>query len=221
MGKRSNYSKIPKDFYPTIDPKALPPNFLKYLDRKSYAEPCWGEGDLERLITDTGLDTECHFRSDINNCATITKDGLDLTKEDLYDCDLIVTNPPYTKGILLPLIDHWTTLKPTWLLLPADYAHNTYMAPYMKKCSNVVSIGRMYWFENEWVTKEPFDYGDLDKKWDSQVSFYDSMKGIKYYDGYLTNDGKPCKTKFVRGTDNMAWFCFHNTEQQTIFETRG
>ena len=107
------------------------------------------------------------------------------------------------------------------MLLPADIMHNGYMVEPMKKCERVVSIGRLYWFVNEWIVKHPFDYDELDKKWDKQISFYDSMKGIKYYDGYLTNQGKPCKTEFVRGTDNYGWYLFQNYECDTVFETRG
>lgn len=74
--------------------------------------------------------------------------------------------------------------------------------------------------ENTWVEKHPFEYDDLDKKWDSSVVYFDLMTGRKLYTGYLTSAGQPCKSRFVRGTDNHAWFCFHDTEQQTIFETR-
>jgi len=49
---------------------------------------------------------------------------------------------------LKPLLDHLPTLRSTWMLLPADVMHNVRMGPYMKICSQVVSVGRLYWMEN-------------------------------------------------------------------------
>jgi hypothetical protein len=60
---------------------------------------------------------------------------------------LICTNPPYTWDILKKLLDYLPKLKPTWMLLPADMMHNKRMAPYMKVCRRVVSVGRVRWVE--------------------------------------------------------------------------
>ena len=75
-------------------------------------------------------------------------DAMCLSKHELARCDLIIGNPPYTKSVLLPMIDHFISLKPTWLLLPADLMHNVYFAPYMENCSKVVSVGRLKWFKD-------------------------------------------------------------------------
>lgn len=148
MSKRSNFDKVPKDFYATVDPKAIPPKLVDFIRGKSYAEPCYGEGDLEDLLMDVAT---CKWRSDIRETVGSSKvmDALEVTKDDLKDCDLIATNPPFSKDVLLPLIDHFVSLKPTWLLLPADYMHNLYFGPYMDKCSKVVSVGRICWFPKE------------------------------------------------------------------------
>lgn len=223
MSKFSNFERIDRDFYETIDPKAVPPNFLKYVTGKKYYEPSCGSGKLiEQLEPYSEL---CGF-SDIKPIGKYDypeayKDALDLSKEDVIGADCIITNPMYKKEGLLPIIGHCSALLPTWLLLPSDLMHNAYMKPYMAVCERVVSVGRLYFFKNLWVTKEPFGYDELDKKWDKNIEFYDCMKGIKYYTGYLTSDGKPCKTKFVRGTDNYAWYLFIDHETETTFETRG
>lgn len=148
MSKRSDFKKVPKDFYPTTDPKAIPPKFVDFIRGKSYAEPCYGDGDLEDLLIDVST---CKWRSDIRETVGCSKvvDALDITKDDVSECSLIVSNPPFSRDILLPMIDHFITLKPTWLLLPADYAHNIYFGPYMKKCSRVVSVGRLCWFPKD------------------------------------------------------------------------
>jgi len=146
MGKRSDYNKVPKDYYPTTDPNAIPTRFVDFIRGKSYAEPCCGTGDLTDLLVDV---VTCKWESDVEDrgCGKV-KDAMDLTPEELSGCDLIITNPPFSRDVLLPMLDHFISLKPTWLLLPADYMHNKYFSPYMKKCSRVISVGRLKWFKD-------------------------------------------------------------------------
>ena len=152
MGKRDTgtvFEKKPRDFYGTIDPVAARV-IAPYLMSFTAAEPCYGDGDLVSTLLEAGYDRFV-FTSDIrrDSKASLIKDGLDLTEKDLQDADCIVTNPPFTWTILKPLMDHWLTLKPTWLLLPADMMHNKRMAPYMKQCNLILSVGRMYWMPNK------------------------------------------------------------------------
>lgn len=223
MGRRSSYDKIPRDLYESIDPNCIPHNLIKHITGKTFYEPCVGSGQLVKHMESAGAN--CVGGSDIKplgDWASVqVKNGLDLTEMDLVGVDLIATNPPFSKDTLLPLIDHWTSLRPTLLLLSATHMHVKYFQPYMAKCSNVVSIGRLYFFENQWVTDYEFEYDELDKKWDKQVKFYDFNSGIKHYEGYLTTEGKPTKNKFVRGVEDYCWYLFHNTAQTTVFETRG
>lgn len=149
MGKRSDYvNNRPKDFFGTVDPDAIPPKFVEIVRGKTYCEPCYGNGDLEDLLMDVAT---CKWRSDVRETVGSSKvmDALDITKEDLQGIDCIITNPPFKWEWLQPLLDHLPTLKPTWLLLPADVMHNKRMSPYMERCAHVVSIGRMYWMENK------------------------------------------------------------------------
>jgi len=146
MSKRSSFDKIHKDFYPTTDPKVLVPEFVKSIRGRCYAEPCCGAGDLTELLMEVAI---CKWESDVEDrgCGKLW-DAMYLSDHELEKCDLIVTNPPFTKSVLLPLIDHFITLKPTWLLLPADLMHNQYFGEYMRKCSKIVSIGRIKWFKD-------------------------------------------------------------------------
>ena len=146
MGKRSDMPKIDKDFYPTTDPKAIPEKFMRLVRGKTFAEPCCGAGDLTDLLMDVAT---CKWESDIEyRGAGKVKDAMSLTKEDLRQCDVIITNPPFTKSVLLPMIDHFMSLKPTWLLLPADMMHNVYFKEYVDKCTQIVSVGRLKWFKD-------------------------------------------------------------------------
>lgn len=147
MSKRSDFEKVPKDFYPTTDPKAVPTKLVEFIRGKNYASPCYGEGDLEDLLMDVAT---CRWRSDIRETVGSSRvmDALCLSKEDVARCDIILDNPPFSRDVLLPLIDHFTSLKPTWLLLPADYMHNVYFGEYVAKCSRIISVGRLKWFKD-------------------------------------------------------------------------
>jgi len=147
MSKRSSFEKVPKDFYATVDPNAVPTKFVEFVRGKSYASPCYGNGDLEDLLMEVAV---CKWRSDIRETVGSSKvwDAMRLSKHELEKCDIILENPPFSRDVLLPMIDHFITLKPTWLLLPADCMHNKYFSKYMVKCSKVVSVGRLKWFKD-------------------------------------------------------------------------
>ena len=146
MGKREEIKKpkSARDFYATIDPDAVTP-LLDHVFGDTYAEPFYGNGDLEDLLMDVAV---CKWRSDVRDTVGSSKvmPATEVSKKDLSECDIIISNPPFTRGVLLPCIDHLTSLLPTWLLLPADIMHNKYMSPYMEKCELVLSVGRLCWF---------------------------------------------------------------------------
>lgn len=151
MGKRSNYVRVERDFYPT-PPEAVWPLVTKFLDQFNhpitYCEPCAGDGRLISHISHFS-DHICLLAIDKEPKADyiIKADALNLTEEALEHCDMIITNPPYTWSQLQPLLDFWIPLRPTALLLPADYMHNKRFAPYVEHCTTIVSVGRVKWIE--------------------------------------------------------------------------
>ena len=150
MGKRdgNKFERVDKDYYATIDPSCMVEPFVSRVKGMKYAEPCYGEGHLEDLLMDVAT---CVWRSDIRPTvgSSMVKDATTLNIDDLQEADVVVSNPPYQWPMLKPLLDHLPTVKPTWLLLPADYMHNIRMGPYMKQCTTVIAIGRMYWLPNK------------------------------------------------------------------------
>ena len=110
MGKREEVKKPKKDrdFYATIDFDAVTP-LLPYIRGCRYAEPFYGNGDLEDLLMDTAT---CNWRSDIRETVESSKvmSASDITETDVFGCDLIISNPPFTKSVLLPCIDHLSKL---------------------------------------------------------------------------------------------------------------
>jgi len=152
MGKREavKFDKKPRDSYYTIDPAATLA-LVPHLDPlNNYVEPCAGGGDLIKQIRALN-GPFCVGSYDIEpQDPNITqRNCLTLSERDLWGVDLFVTNPPFTWSVLKPIIDHLTSLRPAWMLLPADYMHNVRVGPYMKQCSKVVSVGRLYWEENK------------------------------------------------------------------------
>lgn len=137
MGKRSGFERIEKDFYRTIDPRAVAALSLHLEPDTIFAEPCAGEGDLIRDLERIGL--QCDWQTDL------PIDARSITCDDLASCDLIITNPPWSRPILHELILHLSSLKPTWLLFDADWAHTRQSAPLMKHCRAIVSVGRLLW----------------------------------------------------------------------------
>ena len=153
MGKRSNFDRNPRDLYPTPY-KAVVPLLPHLTPHTRFAEPCCGRMDLAKHLQKHGH--MAYWCSDIDDHGAAFVDGvsyrgtcIDALKltTPLKQADCIITNPPFHKDMLFPLLDHFIKQNKTWLLLPADFAHNIQSAPYMRQCAKIVSIGRVKWFE--------------------------------------------------------------------------
>ena len=146
MGKRSDFERKPRDFYPTpieaLKPllEHLPVDFLS-------AEPCAGNGALLEHLETKGI---CMWASDIEPQADgIHKnDYSEIGYNELVESEYVITNPPWDRKILHPMIQYFAPRIRTWLLFDADWMHTKQSVPYMKMCSKIVSIGRIKWFGN-------------------------------------------------------------------------
>ena len=145
MGKRSNFERNPRDFYPTPNEAVIP--LLPHLPEKGlFAEPCAGDGRLIEHIEElTSLSG--YWMTDIEPHADFIGNGDALT-DKIVGCDICITNPPWDRKILHPLIDNLSNQLPTWLLFDADWMHTKQSVPYIKMCSKIVSVGRIKWFGN-------------------------------------------------------------------------
>lgn len=143
MGKRSNFERIERDFYPT-PPSAVAP-LLPHLPRKfSYWEPCAGDGALIDALPGEAIN-----KSDIEprRDDILPIDALSIEYKPLYGkvWDFIITNPPWSRDILHPMIVHFSDMRPTWLLFDADWIHTKQSAPYLPRLRKIVSVGRVKW----------------------------------------------------------------------------
>ena len=148
MGKRSDFTRNERDFYPTPI-KAVEPliDHLLY-DDFTYVEPCAGDGRLVNHISElTGGSGVCLHKSDIEPQADDVKQGDALVTLYSDVADLCITNPPWDRKFLHPFIEGYSVQMPTWLLFDADWMHTKQSAEYMRYCKKVVSIGRVKWIE--------------------------------------------------------------------------
>jgi len=172
MGKRSNFERNPMDFYPT--PPAAVSVLLKRLTSPiSFIEPCAGDGRLIDMLDFAGH--TCTFASDIeprrNDIYALN--ALDLTENDCLFADMIITNPPWSRGVLHPLILHFCQLRPTWLLFDADWAYTKQAKVYLKYCVEIIAIGRLKWIEDSpYSGKDNCAWYLFDKEQTEHVRFY-------------------------------------------------
>jgi hypothetical protein len=134
MGKRSDFERIEKDAYMTTDPRAVRPllEFYGGVSHKYY-EPCVGNGDLVKL-----LGWECVGFSD---------DEIDARthKYHTMSADYFITNPPWSRDMLHPIINNLRKQLPTWLLFDSDWMFTAQSSQYMKYCQFVIPVGRLKW----------------------------------------------------------------------------
>lgn len=149
----------PRDYYPTIDPRAVAP-LVAHLGRGvRYAEPCAGAGDLVDLFAPHGW--ECAWAADLLPMRrTVHSTGQLIAQQDivtlpqmmaaedwLNDIDLIATNPAWNRKILHKKIETLMRIKPTWLLFDAGWMQTKRAARFGKYCHTIISVGRLVWIE--------------------------------------------------------------------------
>ena len=149
MGKRSTFDRIDRDFYPTPYEAVVP--LFPHLSSGyiTFDEPCCGDGKLVGHIEGKGH--ICKSYSDIEPRVNY---GKFINVFDKVKCqgDMFITNPPWDRKILHPLITHLSRMAPTWLLFDADWMHTKQSADLIKYCSKIVSVGRVKWIPDSKMT---------------------------------------------------------------------
>jgi hypothetical protein len=147
MGKRSNFERKERDFYETPIEATLP--LIPHLGYDfTFIEPCAGAGVLIDNLEDNG--GKCNFASDIvpQRGDIHMRDYAEIDTKNVLETDYIITNPPWNRILLHPMIEHFSSLCPTWLLFDADWIHTKQSIPYISKLHKIVSVGRVRWFGN-------------------------------------------------------------------------
>ena len=170
MGKRSDFERVPRDFYPTPI-EAVRPLVPHLPDKGLFGEPCAGDGRLIRHIEElTGM--LGYWMTDIEPMADFVGDG-DATTDKIVGCDVVITNPPWNRKILHPIIENLSDQLPTWLLFDADWIHTKQSVPYLTRLKKVVSIGRVKWIEgSKSVGKDNCCWYLFSKQRTDNIKFY-------------------------------------------------
>jgi hypothetical protein len=155
MGKRSDFERKPRDYYQTPIEAVLPlvshlpqgGNHIAWGDKPwNYSEPCAGNGALVRHLSELTKGICLHATDIQPHAASVdVKDAFDTTNDDV---DYIITNPPWDRKMLHPMIEHFSKQKPTWLLFDADWMHTKQSVEYTKYLHKIISVGRIKWFGN-------------------------------------------------------------------------
>ena len=141
-GKRSEFERIPRDFYPTpysaVEP--LIAHLPEWYTFMGYESTCAGDGRLIDHLESNG--GKCTHAYDIEpqDSRVIQYDALLLEQ---VETPYIITNPPWNRKILHPMIERFSAISlPTWLLFDSDWMHTKQSVPYLTMLKKVVSIGR-------------------------------------------------------------------------------
>lgn len=149
MGKRSSFDRLPRDFYPT--PRAAIEPLLPHLALGTvFVEPCAGNGALIDHLQARGH--RCTFGFDIEPQWPIVRRGDARTLTcNMGAASYFITNPPWDRKVLHPIIENLSRQAPTWLLFDADWLHTRQSAPFMTLLRKIVSVGRI-----KWIPDSPF-----------------------------------------------------------------
>lgn len=153
MGKRSDFERIPRDFYPTPYEAVVP--LLPHLAPGTvFIEPCAGDGALIRHLEQAGHRCvgayDIEPKRNVPKWLVVTKDARDYSYPGRTDC--FITNPPWARAALHPIIENLSRQRPTWLLFDADWMHTKQSAPFMPYCRKIVSVGRVKWIPDSRMT---------------------------------------------------------------------
>jgi len=148
VGKRSNFERRERDFYPTPYEAVVP--LLPYLSpRTKFTEPCAGNGALVDHLELAGH--SCVWRSDVEPQRS---DIARLDARHFTPGTDVITNPPWDRPSLHGLLDHWLGdgNSCAWLLFDADWMHTRQAIPYLRHVRRIVAVGRVKWIPDSKFT---------------------------------------------------------------------
>ncbi len=150
MGKRSDFQRIERDYYPTPIEAVRP--LVPHLHRARfwYTEPCAGDGRLVRHLShltkgNAMAEYLCDLTPQIQEVEQF--DAMDIRSASMF-----ITNPPWDRKALHPIIEHLSDIAPTWLLFDADWMHTKQSTSMVARLEKIVSVGRIKWIEGSKMT---------------------------------------------------------------------
>ena len=147
MSKRApGGERIENDRYFT-PAKAVRPLAARLAPGTRFYEPCAGDGAIITHLATHNM--FCVGARDIAPLGDFIErgDALALTEQDIGDAELLITNPPYERGLMHALIDHFSRLRPTWLLVEMDWLATLQAEPFLRFASDIIVVRRMKLFK--------------------------------------------------------------------------
>lgn len=171
MGKRSKFDRIPRDYYRTWDPRAVAA-LLGHLEPETrFIEPCAGDGTLLDQLTAAGHICVDAWDIEPKRADVLSADAL--ATRATGPKITFITNPPWTRTVLHPLIVHLSDQAPTWLLFDADWKHTKQAIPFKARLRRIVSVGRLRWIEgSDCDAKDNCAWHLFDKPGNVPAEFY-------------------------------------------------
>lgn len=151
MGKRSDFERVPRDFYPT-PAEAVPPLLAHLSPGTKFVEPCAGDGCLSNHLMDAGHHMVDQYDIEPQHPAVARDDALTAKIDPTWGVACFITNPPWDRKVLHPLIIHLSDQAPTWLLFDADWVHTRQALPFLPRLRRIVSVGRVKWIPGSKMT---------------------------------------------------------------------
>jgi len=149
MGKRSSFERSPRDFYPTPY-EAVVPLLPHLVPGTVYHEPCAGDGALKQHLDRHGHNGVWSSDIEPQTDWIAVEDARTTTPDDEAEC--FITNPPWDRRILHPIIINLSNQLPTWLLFDSDWMHTRQSAPFLPSLRKIVSVGRVKWIPDSKMT---------------------------------------------------------------------
>lgn len=141
MSKRTQTSSA-RNWWPT-PPDAVTPLLAVLPPQTRFVEPCAGDGILARTLQQAGHLCMDAYDLEPRGPGVRLADAL-LTP---LTCQAI-TNPPFERPLLVPLLEAWVRANALWLLLPLDHLANRWFGPYAPHVRRIVPVGRVSWLGN-------------------------------------------------------------------------
>lgn len=142
MGKRSSFVRRPQDAYDTPYKAVLP--LLPHLEPCGFVEPCAGNGLLIGHLERHGFQCVSAFDTHPRDGRVHLGDATRLNRTE----HTFITNPPWTREIMHPIIQNLSARAPTWLLFDFPWSATAQARPYLHYCHKIVVVGRLKWIEN-------------------------------------------------------------------------
>ena len=136
--RRPGFRHRERDDYPTPWQAVVP--LLRLLKPGvKFVEPCCGDGQLAGHLQRAGH--TCVGAYDLPVDARIARYVIEPDT-------IFITNSPWLRSVLHPIIVNLSDQLPTWLLIDCDWLCTSQATPYLPRLRAVVVIGRVRWIKH-------------------------------------------------------------------------